>query len=404
MKVLIISHSEICYHPRLLKAADYLFAQGVDVTVFNTITGLASISVYNEIKNSRNWEIVENDISKRTFKSRIIWFLSSSFYFINKLVFKTIKVWPYIRHGSTKNFIFFSVTLKKRSFDYILINLVDTLPFAMYLKSKTGAKIIYDCQEYFKGQYTHFSKYQFNWVNRAEEKYAPSASIVLGTTHVMLKRLRNDFGNGPRYFRVRNLPAKTAIEFSKANNESLKLVWHGLNVIPENNRGVHILLKAISQCKTAVHLYLQGHISEANKDLLTVWIEKLNISGKVTLVNSANPDYIVQSLVSYDIGLAGELAAEDNQKLTSSNKLFEYIYAGLAVIVPDLPGLAETVNEYAVGKLYEQGNFNQLGSIIDKLNINRELLEELKMASRKASEEALFWENDFGVFFNHLEA
>jgi len=132
-------------------------------------------------------------------------------------------------------------------------------------------------------------------------------------------------------------------------------------------------------------------------------LRKLNISDKVTLVKSASPDCIVQSLVNYDIGLAGELAAEDNQKLTSSNKLFEYIYAGLAVIVPDLAGLAETVNEYAVGKLYEQGNFNELGSLIDKLNINRGLLEELKAASRKASEGELFWENDFGVLFNHLE-
>ena len=53
--------------------------------------------------------------------------------------------------------------------------------------------------------------------------------------------------------------------------------------------------------------------------------------------------------------------------------------------------------------MYEQGNFDELGSIIDKLNNNRNLLEELKAASKEASEQELFWENDFGVLFNHLE-
>ena len=113
-------------------------------------------------------------------------------------------------------------------------------------------------------------------------------------------------------------------------------------------------------------------------------VARLNITHLVTLIPAANPDKIVESLLQYDIGLAGEIHSEENQMLTSSNKLFEYIYAGLAVIMPDLPGLAETVNEYNVGELYGQGDFSQLAYIIDSINSNRDKLKNFKKASREA--------------------
>jgi hypothetical protein len=52
--------------------------------------------------------------------------------------------------------------------------------------------------------------------------------------------------------------------------------------------------------------------------LLQEKLRLLNITNKVTVLPPANPDAIVESLIGYDIGLAGELAAEENQQLTSS--------------------------------------------------------------------------------------
>ena len=158
----------------------------------------------------------------------------------------------------------------------------------------------------------------------------------------------------------------------------------------------------MSKCRTPVHLFLQGIISEQNKIRLNELTSNLKISDKVSLVSPASPDKIVESLLIYDVGLAGEIAAEDNQRLTSSNKLFEYIYAGLAVVVPDLPGLAETVLEFKVGKLYEQGNFLQLAELIDNLNMNRVLLRELKEASIIAANNELYWEHDFDEVWKYI--
>ncbi|MBL7703056.1 MAG: glycosyltransferase [Ferruginibacter sp.] len=402
MRILILAPSEICYHPRLLKAADFFIKKGDKVVVFNSITGLASKEVYDKTTGIRNWVLYENDISKRTFGSKIRWLFSSVVFKLNYLFLKFTGKWLFFQYGLSRSFILFPSDLKKQAFDYIYINLVDTLPLASSLQKKTGAAIIYDCQEYFKGQSKGFNDIQYKWVVEAENKYASLCRVVLGTTAVMVKKLEEDFGSAPSYFRVRNLPLKSDIAFRENSDSTLKLIWHGLNIVPENVRGVHILLQAVSVCKTPVHLYLQGHINGINKAKLDELMAKLNIAHLVTVIDAADPDCIVESLIKYDVGLAGELAAEENQMLTSSNKLFEYIYAGLAVIMPDLPGLAETVNDYSVGELYEQGDFQQLADKIDSINNNRVTLNGFKNASRKAAKEELFWENDFGKVWQHL--
>jgi len=185
--------------------------------------------------------------------------------------------------------------------------------------------------------------------------------------------------------------------------ETLRIVWHGLTVIPKNTRGVHILLEAVAQCNTPVRLFLQGSITDDDRKRLEQMEKDLGIVDKVVLLPPAHPDAIVESLSNYDIGAAGELATQDNQRLTSSNKLFEFISAGLAVLAPDLPGLAETINEYKVGLLYQQGNIKDLAEKIDMLNADRALLHQFRMASKMAAESELYWEKDFGNVWEWME-
>ncbi|MEI2709142.1 MAG: glycosyltransferase [Chitinophagaceae bacterium] len=403
MRILILVQSEVCHHPRLLKAGDYFHANKHEVYLYNTVTGFATKSVYQSVIEKRNWKIFETDISKRNNASKFLWLLASLFFKLNNFIAKNTGKYLSFKHGSTKSFVFFPSTIKKIQFDYIVINLVDALPFACELAKKTGAKVIYDSQEYFKGQYSELDIQKYSWVKKAEATFVKECPIVLATTNVMKERLINDFATNANFFRVRNVPVKTNYYFKEKQDTTLKLVWHGYVIIPENIRGVHILLQAISVCKTPVHLYLQGKISESNSNLLQEKLRLLNITNKVTVLPPANPDAIVESLIGYDIGLAGELAAEENQQLTSSNKLFDYIAAGMAIIMPNLLGLAETVNEYKNGMLYEQGNYKQLAESIDYLNMNRKVLLQYKQASINASREELFWENEMQPVMQYME-
>ena len=400
-KILLISNNEICYNARLLKAADFFHKNGCDVTVFNGVTGLASREIYEDIKKSRSWRVIENDISKGDFKSKLKWLVTGVLHKLIEFSIDKMKL-PFWEAYYLNKSLLLRPKITKEKYDFILIHLVDNLPFAVQLKNKLNAQIIYDNQEYFVGQYAAFEKGKFNWVKEVQKKYLPEVDIVLATTNVMLQQLRKDHDLKIPSFRVRNVPSMqtTAVRNDSNSHQEvnhlnvLKLVWHGMGVYFNNSRGVHILLQAIAQCNENVHLYLQGILTEAQKSIYERYEEALNLEGKVTFLPPAHPDEIVPSLKKFDVGLTAELPEELNQELTSSNKLFDYIQAGLVIISSDVLGLAETIDEFDVGLKYEPGNIAELSNKIDRLAADRTQLNKYKQNSKIASSQ-LFWELDY---------
>lgn len=398
-KVLIISHNEICYNARLLKAADVFQSEGWDVDVFNAVTGIAPADVYQEIIQNREWNVIENDISRRSLSSKLKWL-------VNGLLFKVVKI--SIEKLNSKAFnsyylnkgLILRPTLHNKKYDLIIVHLIDNLPFAAKLKKETGAKLIYDSQEYFVGQYATFKKSEFEWVKENEKKYIKDVDILLSTTHVMLNRILEDYDLKIPAFRVRNVPSlnskvKLNLPADSESKDELKLIWHGMAIYFNNRRGVHILLQAVAQCKQNVKLYLQGNFPDDQKKMFESYCENYPLlKNKVEILPSAKPDQIIQSLLKYDVGLTGELPEEENQELTSSNKLFDYINAGLAVVSSDVLGLSETIDEFKVGYKYKPGNVDELSLLIDNLAIDRSSLKRLKNNSIEAAKE-LYWENDY---------
>jgi len=410
-RILLISPNEICYNARLLKAADFFHDKGWEVTVFNGVTGIAPRKVYDEIKASRPWDIIENDISKNKLKSKFKWLLTSLLHKCVQISIDRFKLPLWNRYYLNKALLL-RPNIERANYDYILIHLIDNLPFAVHLKNKTNAKIIYDSQEYFVGQYAAFEQNKFKWVKDNEEKFISEVDILLATTNAMLDQLNKDYQLKIPAFRVRNVPAFHKIETSdlildtifkeEHRTNSIKLVWHGMGIFFNNRRGVHILLEAIAQCNEDVHLYLQGNLNETQKLIYNDYEQKLNLFDKVTFVPAAHPDQIVDSLKGYDIGLTGELPEEMNQELTSSNKLFDYIHAGLAVISSDALGLAETIDEFNVGLKYEPGNIEELRDKIDLLASRPIKLKQLKQNSLAAMRQ-LYWEKDYQKVLEQLD-
>ena len=407
MRILIISKNEICYNPRLLKAADYFSEKGCEVEIYNPIVGIATKAIYDESIQGKNWKLIENDISKRSNLSKAKWL------FVSLLHSYRSKV--YIKSNGKKTFnaflnkgLLFNNIDRNRRYDWILINLVDNLPFAAELKKTTGAKLIYDSQEYFVGQYQKYAKSELDWVIAAEKKYIHDVNIVISTTNVMGERLKSDYDLKAPVVRVRNVPSLNMLKHEMPDNDinkqQLNLIWHGMGIYLNNTRGVHILVQAMAKVKSNVKLTLQGTLNPSQQSILNDYINKHNLQDKITVRPPADPYKIVQSLQGFDIGMIGELPEEDNQRLTSSNKLFDYINAGLAVVASDLPGLRETVAEYNVGKLYTPGNLEDLAEAIDLMAEDRQLLGRYQANSKSVSAKELYWEHDFVNVWNIINA
>ena len=400
--ILIISSSEITYNARLLKAAEVFKSRGFQVTVYNPITGLCPEEIHRKTIQDKDWDVIENDISKRTLSSWIRWFVSSLAHLI---ICRITSFW--VKNRLQSYFMNKGLILAPsfKAHDYILIHLVDNLPYAVKLSRKMGAKLIYDSQEYFVGQYQSFDKRKYNWVKRNQELYIKSVDYLLATTNVMKETLIADYNLDIPTFRVRNLPlekhTRNSSESPSKKDASISIVWHGMSIFFHNRRGLDVLMEAMSLCKSNVELTLQGNINPNQKDILNQLVNHLHLKGRIHLAPAAHPEQIISSLRHHDVGVTTELTEEMNQELTSSNKLFDYIHAGLAVVSSNTLGLAETLNEYNVGYLYESGSAEQLANKLDFLAEDQTMLENFKERSRNARK-SLYWENDYNPFIDQM--
>lgn len=73
------------------------------------------------------------------------------------------------------------------------------------------------------------------------------------------------------------------------------------------------------------------------------------------------------------------------------NKFFEYIQAGLALCVSDLPSMAEIVNQHSLGVLVDDYSEEAIATAINSLT--KDKIRKFKQASIEAREE-LCWENE----------
>lgn len=409
MKVLIVAQNEICYNPRLAKAGDFFTSKGCEVTVLNPVVGFATEEVYQNFLSKRDWKVLENRLDKKSFSSYCKWGIVSLFNKLFSYGWKKYNIklgFPYIL---SKGVFLAHGMATKEHYDLIVTNLLELLPFVANIKeANPNARLLFDSQEYFIGQYSKYEPYKLAWIIEAGKLYIEQANVVLATTNVMKEKLISTYQLKVPVLRVRNVPSKRYIESLDSAQQltarPLQLVWHGMSINFGNCRGVHVLVESLAHCKTEVHLYLQGKKVEADYQRLKKRAIELGVWDKISLLPPADPEKIIHSIQKFDVGLTGELPEEDNQLLTSSNKLFEYIGAGLCTIVPDLPGLRETVEEYDTGIFYEPGDYKQLAQLLDSLNGNRESLANFKENSRRAAKAELFWEHDYDQVWNLLTA
>ena len=406
MRILIICPNELFYEPRLRKNAIYFANKRHEVHVLCALTIKKDFETYNQVKKD-NPSIVfhEIDISKKNLKSKIIWVFSSVLKLILGVFYKYTGV-DLIKSKGILNKTLVLSKAPKCEFDLIYTNLIDTLPFAFYIKCKTSpnAKVVFDSQEFFTGQFSNEASYKRKWVEETEKKFIGNCDFVLGTTTAMVEALRKKYNLQKGTFRVRNVPLRSEIPNITESDTTtpLKLVWHGKSINVNNKRGVHILIKAVLNAKCKCELYLQGKINNEELRKIDLIKNEYSSDNKIHVIPSANPKYIVTSLTRYHIGLIGELPEELNQEYTSSNKLFDFIGAGLAIIAPDVIGLTETINEYKNGLIYPPGDFMKLAEKIEKLSKDRTLLKQLKENSNTAKVRSCFWENDILPFYTKL--
>ena len=140
-----------------------------------------------------------------------------------------------------------------------------------------------------------------------------------------------------------------------------------------------------------VEVPLRGELSPARR----VWLDALIPSacrGQVYVHPTVPNGELPARIAEHDIGLALEVPQSLNRELTATNKLFQYLQAGLAVVATDTAGQREVLGQHgAAGPLIQLDDPRGLAHAITALLTQPNRLRAAKAAALRTAD-AFSWE------------
>jgi glycosyltransferase involved in cell wall biosynthesis len=213
----------------------------------------------------------------------------------------------------------------------------------------TGARLVYDSHElatgvpYREGGWARF-------VAGIERLAVPRAAAVITVSDGIATRLRSLYGLRRTPVVVRNVCALP--EAPRGGNLRVivgdaPLVLHQGAAAPD--RGCEVLIRALALVPEA-HLVFLGDEGEPG---FTASLRSLaaaeGVADRTHFLASEPPETLLASTAQADVGVSLLQDTCENHRLALPNKVFEYLAAGVPIVVSDLPELRRLVSEHEVG-------------------------------------------------------
>ena len=267
---------------------------------------------------------------------------------------------------------------------------VNTLPTAWLASLITRSLLIYDAHEISTSRegYAGIRKI----VGFVEKTFMPRAAGTITTTDIRAKFFAVAYGV-PRPLVLQNRPRLTRISQNDSIRRQLGLTkaWPillyqgGL----QQGRGLEKIIDAAAQVEEAYFVFIGGGRLEI---FLRNKVNIMKLSERVHFIDTVPLDELPIYTSSADIGLQAIENTCLNHFSTDSNKLFEYIMAGIPVIGSDLPEIRKIIDKYGVGIKFNPSETESLVEGIEKLLSDANFRKRLSLNAAKARSE-LNWES-----------
>jgi glycosyltransferase involved in cell wall biosynthesis len=274
--------------------------------------------------------------------------------------------------------------------DLLVANDLDTLP-AVFLTSRIRRlPVVYDSHEYFTELPELVGR---KWVKRIwvglEAFMLPRIKYAYTVSASIAEEYKRKYGINMQV--VRNLPNRVtnypiaSISLKKAD-EKIILYQGSLN----RGRGLELAIKAM-QFISNVRMVIvgTGYLETQLKELTRF----LDLKEKVLFTGRILPDVLQHYTMQADLGISLEEKLGLNYYYALPNKLFDYIQAGVPVLVSDMPEMSQIVNQYGVGRVCRINEPHELALVMGEMLADNEKRQVWKANLKKAAEE-LCWENE----------
>lgn len=157
-------------------------------------------------------------------------------------------------------------------------------------------------------------------------------------------------------------------------------------------RGLEELFTAARALKGGFEIHLRGESSQYSG-----WLDSLadyRLRHRVQIHPPVDNDELLSRIAEHDIGFAGERSEPPSRDLTITNKFFQYLQGGLAVVASCTAGQREGA-DHASGAvaLFPAGDSDALRHVLQRLIDERVKLAAMRAAAWQAGAR-LCWENE----------
>lgn len=282
-----------------------------------------------------------------------------------------------------------------RKVDILVANDLDTLLPNFLVSKIRRKKIVYDSHEYFCGlpELTDRPRVRKVWL-RIEKFCFPKLPLVITVSPSIAQLYDAEYPTRTMKVQViRNVPSSAIISeggtrttFGLPEDKRIIVMQGAINI----DRGAEELIEAMRFIPNALLLII------GNGDVIPQLKQRVAAEGLGELVRFI-PRIAPEQLAAYtalaDIGCSLEKDTNCNYRYCLPNKLFDYIRAGIPVVVSDLPEMAAVVRENGVGVVIPEHSPQGIALAVNQLLNDSILYQQCREQCRKSAPKYV-WEQE----------
>jgi glycosyltransferase involved in cell wall biosynthesis len=221
-----------------------------------------------------------------------------------------------------------------------------------------------------------------------EQQLMHHSAYCLTTSHALANTLSQTY-QAPKPIVVYNTFPTPSITSPRPPRSRPKLHWFSQTIGP--GRGLELLCQALPLVTAPVEIHLRGACSSVHRQ----WLDSLlsdEWRSRLFIHPTVSNDELPACIAQHDIGLALEQSDPPSRNLTITNKLFQYMQAGLAIIATDTAGQREVFAQCpTIGRLIAADDANALAQAIESLVLHPSTLQAAQAAALQAAQTHFDW-------------
>ncbi len=264
--------------------------------------------------------------------------------------------------------------------DAVLADDLSALPVAAHIARQQGAKLVFDAHEFspLEQETPKFKRLETPNRMYVLHKYGQQADATLTVCAPIAERYAREYGFHPQV--IMSAPKATPVPDHPVAAERIRLIYHG---VYQRERGIEDMIRALALADARYELHLMLIIQPAHLAELRTFSERI-APGRVVFHDPVAPAQIVARIAEYDIGIYIQPPTTYNFSVVLPNKFFEFMMAGLAVIIGPTETMARIVDAYGFGCAAPSFDPSAVAALLNGLTV--EQITALRAQARVAAQ------------------